>query len=63
MSDPGESGAASPALDPEERAAALLRDLRSSRAGLTAREVERRLVRFGDAAGTVPVDDRRHGPL
>jgi calcium-translocating P-type ATPase len=34
-------------LDPEERADALLRDLRSSRAGLTAREVERRLVQYG----------------
>jgi magnesium-transporting ATPase (P-type) len=34
-------------LDPEERADALLRDLRSSRAGLSEREVERRLAQYG----------------
>ncbi|MEF9887314.1 cation-translocating P-type ATPase [Streptomyces sp. P9-A4] len=34
-------------LDPEERAELLLRDLRSSRDGLTSREAARRLVHYG----------------
>ncbi|HEY1277670.1 MAG TPA: HAD-IC family P-type ATPase, partial [Thermoleophilaceae bacterium] len=36
-----------PAVDPEERVDLLLRDLRSSRSGLSSREAERRLVQFG----------------
>ena len=39
--------ASQPALDPEERVDELLRDLRSSRDGLSAREVERRLAQYG----------------
>ncbi len=35
------------AVDPEERLELLLRDLRSSRDGLSAREAQRRLVQFG----------------
>jgi calcium-translocating P-type ATPase len=34
-------------IDPEERIDQLLRDLRSSRSGLSSREAERRLVQFG----------------
>ncbi len=36
-----------PALDPEERIELLLRDLRTSRTGLTEREARRRQVQFG----------------
>ena len=35
------------AIDPEERLELLLRDLRTSRTGLTQREAQRRLVQFG----------------
>ncbi|MFF4646515.1 cation-translocating P-type ATPase [Streptomyces sp. NPDC001389] len=38
---------AAAALDPEERVELLLRDLRSTRTGLTAREAARRLVHYG----------------
>ncbi|MER6216971.1 cation-transporting P-type ATPase [Streptomyces sp. NPDC001674] len=50
MAVPGEPGVAEPAsvsLDPEERVELLLRDLRSTREGLTAREAARRLVHYG----------------
>ncbi|MET9883106.1 cation-transporting P-type ATPase [Streptomyces sp. NPDC006430] len=46
----GELGVSEPAaapLDPEERVDLLLRDLRSTREGLTAREAARRLVHYG----------------
>ncbi|MEV0415987.1 cation-transporting P-type ATPase [Streptomyces sp. NPDC050448] len=46
----GELGVSEPAaapLDPEERVELLLRDLRSTRQGLTAREAARRLVHYG----------------
>ena len=36
-----------PAVDPEERLELLLRDLHTSKAGLTEREAQRRLVQFG----------------
>src|SRR5438128_594075 len=42
-------------LDPEERLDLLLRDLRSTRKGLSAREAARRLVRYG------PNELRRRG--
>ncbi|MFD2420885.1 cation-translocating P-type ATPase [Amycolatopsis pigmentata] len=44
-----------PELDPEEAADALLRDLRSSRGGLSGREAGRRLVQYG------PNELRRRG--
>ncbi len=43
----GSTAASRPALDPEERVDELLRDLRSGRDGLSAREVERRLAQYG----------------
>src|SRR6188474_3278381 len=46
---------ASLGIDPTERVDLLLRDLRSSRDGLSAREAERRLVQFG------PNELRRRG--
>jgi calcium-translocating P-type ATPase len=39
-----------PVIDPEERLELLLRDLRTSRTGLTQREAQRRLVQFGPNA-------------
>ena len=47
MSDPAELGTPAPAPDPEERIELLLRDLRSSRSGLSSREAQRRIVQFG----------------
>ncbi|MFE1310776.1 cation-transporting P-type ATPase, partial [Streptomyces sp. NPDC058755] len=48
-------GAAVVELDPEERLDLLLRDLRSTRRGLSSREAARRLVRYG------PNELRRRG--
>ncbi|MGZ6697263.1 MAG: cation-translocating P-type ATPase [Solirubrobacteraceae bacterium] len=42
-----ETAAAPSAVDPEERIDLLLRDLRSGRSGLAAREAQRRLVQYG----------------
>jgi magnesium-transporting ATPase (P-type) len=47
VSDPAELGTPAPAPDPEERIELLLRDLRSSRSGLSSREAQRRIVQFG----------------
>jgi calcium-translocating P-type ATPase len=44
---PDDAALASVRLDPEERLALLLRDLRTSRAGLSTREAQRRLVQYG----------------
>ncbi len=44
-SAPGAGTDTSP--DPEERVALLLRDLRSTRAGLSTREAQRRLAQYG----------------
>jgi calcium-translocating P-type ATPase len=38
---------AQPAVDPEERVDLLLRDMRSSRSGITSREAGRRLIQYG----------------
>lgn len=46
----GDRGASIGALDPEEAADRLLRDLRSDRAGLSTRESERRLLQYGPNA-------------
>ncbi|MFR9749635.1 cation-translocating P-type ATPase [Nocardia sp. 004] len=46
MNDPA-GAAPGRRIDPTERIDLLLRDLRSSRAGLTAREAERRLIHYG----------------
>jgi magnesium-transporting ATPase (P-type) len=53
----GETAAAEPhtAIDPRERVELLLRDLRSSRSGLSGREAARRLVHYG------PNELRRRG--
>jgi len=46
----GDRGASIGALDPEEAADRLLRDLRSARAGLSTRESQRRLLQYGPNA-------------
>ena len=53
-SSPSSAGPAGPP-DPEERVALLLRDLRATRAGLSSREAQRRLVQYG------PNELRRRG--
>src|SRR6516225_1989817 len=45
--DQGRGGEASAVVDPEERIDLLLRDLRSTRSGLSSHEVERRLLQVG----------------
>ncbi|MFC4533116.1 cation-translocating P-type ATPase [Sphaerisporangium dianthi] len=53
MSEPGEEPRAG--IDPTERVESLLRDLRSTRSGLSAREAARRLIHYG------PNELRRRG--
>lgn len=57
----GDRGASIGALDPEEAADRLLRDLRSDRAGLSTRESERRLLQYGP--NTLRFQQKRRWPV
>ena len=56
----GDQGASIGALDPEEAADRLLRDLRSDRDGLSTREAQRRLLQYGP--NTLRSQQRRRWP-